>query len=111
MNYEIAHFEDISGVACPCGTSRRAFADSGSPASVHLVDISIDAQTHYHKHLTETYVILEGEGQMELDGKLIPIRPGHTIRINPGCRHRALGQLKIMVIAVPAFDPTDEWFD
>jgi mannose-6-phosphate isomerase-like protein (cupin superfamily) len=111
MNYQIAHFEEISGVPCPCGTSRRAFADPSSPASIHLVDISTDAQTHYHKRITETYVILEGEGQMELDGRLTPIRPGHTIRINPGCRHRALGNLKIMVIAVPAFDPQDEWFD
>ena len=111
MHYEIAHFDQISGVACPCGTSRRAFAAPDSPASVHLVDISIDAQTHYHKRLTETYVILEGEGQMELDGKLFPIRPGNTIRIKPGCRHRALGKLKIMVISVPSFDPEDEWFD
>jgi mannose-6-phosphate isomerase-like protein (cupin superfamily) len=78
---------------------------------VHVVDISEDAQTHYHKTLTETYVILEGEGYVELDGEKVPVQPMTTIRIHPGCRHRALGKLKVMVICMPVFDPEDEWLD
>jgi hypothetical protein len=31
--------------------------------------------------------------------------------IKPGCRHRAVGDLRILNIPVPAFDPADEWFD
>ena len=34
-----------------------------------------------------------------------------TILIKPGCRHRAVGKMKIVNIPVPAFDPSDEWFD
>ena len=80
-------------------------------ASIHLVDISVDAQVHYHKKLTEIYLILEGEGFMELDGERIPVKPMTSILIKPGCRHRAVGRMKIVNIPVPAFDPADEWFD
>ena len=78
---------------------------------MHVVDIQQDSQTHYHKRMTEIYFVLEGEGQMELDGKLFPIKPMTAILIKPGCRHRAIGKLKIVNIPVPAFDEADEWFD
>jgi mannose-6-phosphate isomerase-like protein (cupin superfamily) len=61
--------------------------------------------------MTEIYLILEGEGFMELDGELIPVNPMTSIFIKPGCRHRAVGKMRIVNIPVPAFDPSDEWFD
>jgi len=37
-------FAEIPGVACPCGTARRAFADTPEyPATIHVTDISEDA--------------------------------------------------------------------
>jgi mannose-6-phosphate isomerase-like protein (cupin superfamily) len=60
---------------------------------------------------TECYVILEGEGHLELDGELIPVRPLTAVMIKPGCRHRAIGPLRILNVPVPAFDPDDEHFD
>jgi len=112
MNYTVTQLDEIPAVKCPCGMSRRAFATPDNPvATMHLVDIQIDARTHYHKKLTEIYLILEGEGHMELDGELIPVKPMTSIFIKPGCRHRAVGQLKIVNIPIPAFDPHDEWFD
>ncbi len=29
----------------------------------------------------------------------------------PGCRHRAVGKMKIVNVSIHAFDPEDEWFD
>lgn len=111
-NYAIEHLSDIDPVPCPCGSTRRAFVSPDNPvASIHLVDISGNARVHYHKKLTEIYLILEGEGHMELDGELVPVKPMTTILIKPGCRHRAVGTMKIVNIPVPAFDPEDEWFD
>ena len=110
--YRIAHLDDIQPVRCPCGMTRRAFGDDPDGiASLHVVDITEDAQTHYHKKLTELYYVLEGHGQMELDGRLVDVRPGSSILIKPGCRHRAIGNLKILNVPIPAFDPDDEWFD
>lgn len=110
--YQVVKMANIPAVDCPCGESRRVFTDASDRVlSLHMVDIKSDAVTHYHKKLTEVYYFLEGEGHMELDGEKVPIGPGSAILIKPGCRHRALGQLKVLVIPVPAFDPTDEWFD
>lgn len=108
----VADLEAIAPVRCPCGFTRRAFATPDNPvATLHRVDIQEDARTHYHKKLTEIYYILEGEGFMELDGERVPVRPGMSILIQPGCRHRAVGKMRILNIPVPAFDPEDEWFD
>ena len=112
MNYHVAQLDAVPPTPCPCGQARRSFADlAGSVASVHLVDISADARSHYHKRMTEIYLVLEGEGHLELDGELVPVRPMTTVYIKPGCRHRAVGNLRIVNIPVPAFDPADEWFD
>jgi mannose-6-phosphate isomerase-like protein (cupin superfamily) len=112
MRYAIQKLSEIPPQPCPCGTTRRGFvSEADAPASVHLVEIRADAQTHYHKKMTEIYVVLEGEGEMELDGQRYPVEPLSSIMIKPGCRHRAIGELKIMNIAIPKFDPADEWFD
>ena len=110
-NFEIAHLNDVPPTRCPCGWAKRAFAEPGNAASMHVVQIESDSQTHYHKRMTEIYLVLEGDGQMELDGRLFPVKPMTAIYIRPGCRHRAIGKLKILNIPVPAFDESDEWFD
>ena len=111
-NYLITQLDELSPTRGQCGITRRGFVTPDNPlATVHLVDIQEDARTHYHKRLTEIYLILEGEGHMELDGELVPVKPLTSIFIKAGCRHRAIGKLKIVNIPIPAFDPEDEWFD
>ncbi|MFK7911796.1 MAG: cupin domain-containing protein [Akkermansiaceae bacterium] len=111
-NYYIDNFNDRDPVQCPCGTTRRAFTDKeDAVATIHMVDISTDSKAHYHKKLTEIYLVLEGEGHMELDGELVPVRPMSVIYIKPGCKHRAVGNMRIVNMPIPAFDPDDEWFD
>lgn len=110
--YRITQLDCLDGVACPCGISRRAFADrENSVASLHLVEIHETARTHYHKEMTEIYCVLEGEGYLELDGERVSVTPLTAVVIEPGCRHRAVGALRILNIVVPPFDPADEWFD
>ena len=110
--YQLVRLDQIEPVPCPCGSTRRAFTDDPDQvASLHVVDIREDARVHYHKRLTEIYYVLEGKGQMELDGKRHAVAAGDAILIKPGCRHRAVGQMKILNVPIPAFDPDDEWFD
>jgi len=111
-NYMIAQLDVVPPVPCPCGQARRAFATpDNQTATLHMVDIKTDSETHFHKKLTEIYLVLEGEGHMELDGEVVPVKPMTAIFIKPGCRHRAVGKLRIINIPVPAFDPADEWVD
>ena len=109
--YSVVDMEDVQAVSCPCGQARRAFAgDADGVASLHVVEIREDSRAHYHKKLTEIYYVLEGSGEVELDGHRIAVHPGTAVKIRPGCRHRAVGRLKIINMVIPAFDPEDEWF-
>lgn len=97
---------------CPCGWARRAFADlPGAAASMHLVEIAEDSTAHWHSKTTELYLVLAGEGEIELDGLRQRIGPMTAIYIPPGVRHRATGKLTLLNVPVPAFDPSDERFD
>lgn len=112
--YELADFSKIPATPCPCGEARRAFGDVDDfPGTIHVTSISTDAKTHYHKRLTETYYVLECDktAQMELNGERIDVRPGMAILIRPGTRHRAIGEMKVLIVVLPKFDPKDEWFD
>jgi len=112
--YELVDFAKVSGVTCPCGTARRAFQDVADfPGTVHVTEISADAQLHYHRRLTETYFFLECEpgAKMQLNDEMLDVHPGLCILIRPGVRHRAVGRMKVLIVVIPKFDPTDEWFD
>ena len=112
--YEIVDFATVSGVPCPCGTARRAFGNVADfPGTIHVTEISADSKLHYHKRLTETYYILEchADARMQLDDETISLHPDMCILIRPGTRHRAIGKMKVLIVCLPKFDETDEWFD
>ena len=112
--FEIADFATIAGTPCPCGLARRAFTDvSDFPGTIHVTEISEDAQLHYHKRLTETYYFLEcgSDAQLQLDDRFLAVHPGMCVMIRPGTRHRAIGRMKVLIVVLPKFDPEDEWFD
>ena len=112
--YEVADFARIEPVPCPCGMARRAFGEvEDFPGTIHVTEISTDARTHYHRRLTETYYFLECQpgAKMQLDDEVIDVRPGLCVMIRPGVPHRALGKMKVLIVVLPKFDPTDEWFD
>jgi mannose-6-phosphate isomerase-like protein (cupin superfamily) len=111
-SYVIEQLDELPPRDCPCGSTRRGFAGrADTPVSIHWVEISAEARTHYHKRLTEIYIVIEGEGHLELDGQHVPVKPLTSVLIRPGCRHRAVGRLKVINVVLPAFDPADEWFD
>ncbi|MEX2262094.1 MAG: cupin domain-containing protein [Bryobacteraceae bacterium] len=112
--YHVVDFADIAGVPCPCGSARRAYGDVPEfPGTLHVTDIMEDAELHYHKRITETYYFLECEedARMQLDDDIIAVRPGMSIVIPPEVRHRAIGRMKVIIIAFPKFDPADEWIE
>lgn len=111
---EIVKLPELASTDCPCGTARRAFVHRDDfDASVHLTEIHQNAQTHYHRRLTETYVVLEcgPDAAMELDGQLVPVQPLTSVLIPPGVRHRAVGRMRVVIFCTPTFDPADEFFD
>ncbi len=112
--YEVVRYAELTGVPCPCGTAKRGFMDSDSvPFSFHVTTIAKTSRVHYHKRLTETYFVLECDehSYLELDGERLPLQREMAVLIRPGTRHRAVGNVKVAIVAWPKFDPADEWFD
>jgi mannose-6-phosphate isomerase-like protein (cupin superfamily) len=108
----VVPLESLSSVLCPCGEAKRAFGDRiGAVASVHLVEIHTEAKLHFHRRMTEIYVVLEGTGEIELDGVRYALAPLTAVYISPGVKHRAIGRMRVLNIPVPAFDPADEWVE
>lgn len=110
--YHLVDFPDLDPVECCCGTTRRAFVDlDDAPASAHYLEVKDEPTTHYHKKTTEIYLVLEGEGFLELDGEMVPVKPLSAVMIRPGCRHRAVGKLKVVNLPIPKHDDDDFFYD
>lgn len=109
--YRAVDFDQLAEIPCPCGRTRRAFADFADlPATIHRTTIDAAARPHFHRRLTETYYVLEcgPDAALELDGQRLPMRPGLCVVIPPGVVHWALGPMTILNIVFPKFDPNDE---
>jgi len=109
--YLVAHVAESPKVKCPCGLSTRILtrADT-SVCNVHVTEIR-NARKHYHKKCTEVYFILEGYGILELNQDRVNVGPGSVVLIEPGTRHRLLGNVRTIVFGVPPLEPDDEYFD
>ena len=102
--------EDVQPVPCPCGESMRAITGKDNDlASIHVVTISRDSKLHYHKRLTEFYYVLEGEGELQLNGDVVKLSPHTLVMIKPMTKHVARGNLKILNVVIPPFDEEDEF--
>ena len=109
--YEMVDFSKITAVDCPCGQARRAFSDVLDwPMTLHVTEISADAELHYHNQMTETYYFLECDenARLQLNDDIIPVKEGMSVLIRPKTRHRAIGKMKVLIVVHPKFDPADE---
>lgn len=110
----IVDLKSIPPVDCSCGVARRALSERDEfPGTVHLTHICRDAAKHYHRNQTEVYVVLEctDGARIELDGQFYPVAPLTAILIPPGVRHRAEGEMTVLIVCTPNFDSADEYYD
>ena len=71
-------------------------------------------ERHYHADSEELYYLLAGEGEMEVDGKRSPVRPGDAILIPPGAWHQitaAGSELRFLCCCAPGYLHTDTFFE
>lgn len=70
-------------------------------------------QRHYHKVAEEFYFILEGAGEMEIDGETRAVSPGDAILIPPGAWHtiRANSALRFLCCCAPPYSHDDTYFE
>lgn len=84
-----------------CGQIRCLIEEKdGASAEVHHVQIQ-DAKLHYHKRTDEIYHVIAGRGTMVLDGEEIEMHPGVVVYVPRGVRHKASGDLTVLLVCVP----------
>lgn len=85
-----------------CGLIRPLVEESdGAPAEVRHLEIT-DATLHFHRLTDEIYDILGGQGHMQLDEQEIDLTEGTVVYVPRGVKHRAWGDLKVLVVCIPS---------
>jgi mannose-6-phosphate isomerase-like protein (cupin superfamily) len=70
-------------------------------------------QRHYHKLSEEFYFILEGSGEMEIDGDKRVVGPGDAVLIPPGAWHTIVARetLRFLCCCAPPYSHEDTYFE
>jgi quercetin dioxygenase-like cupin family protein len=82
-----------------------------------LAEASIPAggstQRHHHKLTEEIYLVLAGEGQLEIGGERRHVRAGEAALIPPGAWHEitATDDLRVLCCCVPPYTHDDTYFE
>ena len=68
---------------------------------------------HYHQASEEFYFILEGSGEMALDGETRRVGPGAAVLIPAGAWHTivALSPLRMLCCCAPPYSHDDTYFE
>jgi mannose-6-phosphate isomerase-like protein (cupin superfamily) len=76
------------------------------------IPVGQPTQRHYHKLSEEFYFILEGEGEMEIDGETQAVKPGDAILIPPGAWHQITARetLRLLCCCAPPYSHEDTYF-
>ncbi len=89
----------------PCGRVRELYEGRGM--SVALVEVRGEGEPHYHSRTEEVYFVVRGDGVVELDGRPVEVKEGDLLVIEPGTVHSVRGEMDILVVCRPPFDPED----
>jgi mannose-6-phosphate isomerase-like protein (cupin superfamily) len=71
-------------------------------------------ERHYHAETEEIYYLVEGSGEMELDGDRRSVAPGDAILIPPGAWHQITAgeeRLRFLCCCAPAYSHEDTFFE
>src|SRR3954449_709530 len=84
-----------------CGQIRPLIEErDGAAAEVHHVEID-HAKLHYHERTDEVYYVIAGRGTMVLDDEEVELHEGVVVYVPRGVRHKAKGDLTVLVVCVP----------
>jgi mannose-6-phosphate isomerase-like protein (cupin superfamily) len=91
---------------------------TGGTVNQSLAEASLEpgqaTDRHYHAETEEIYFVLEGEGELELDGDRARVHPGDAVPISPGAWHQIVNvgerPLRILCCCAPPYRHEDTFF-
>lgn len=108
--YTVRRLDEVEKEKSTCGYRQRLFSTGDeTPAFFHVVRIK-ESKTHYHKLVTEFYYVMEGGGEMTVDGDTFPIGPGTMVKLDPGSIHSSKGDHLVLVVGIPEILEDDIFF-
>jgi mannose-6-phosphate isomerase-like protein (cupin superfamily) len=103
------------------GSTIRVLLDArvGGASNQSLAEASLEpgqaTQRHHHAETEEIYVLLEGEGEIEVDGEMRSVVPGDAILIPAGARHqirpREGASLRFLCCCAPPYRDEDTFVE
>jgi mannose-6-phosphate isomerase-like protein (cupin superfamily) len=102
------------------GSTIRVLLDSssGGAANQSLAEAELapgqETQRHYHARSEELYVLLEGDGELEVDGERANVGPEDAVLISPGAWHRIRAGdqgARFLCCCAPPYSDSDTFFD
>ena len=115
---EIRHLSAQEPFITRDGSTIRSILDrANAPVEQQsLAEATVPAGTtterHHHKLREEFYILLEGEGTMEIDGESGEVRPGDAVLIPAGAWHQitATKDLRFLCCCAPPYSHDDTYF-
>jgi mannose-6-phosphate isomerase-like protein (cupin superfamily) len=118
---EVRSREQAAPFTTKDGSTIRVLADAtlGGAARQSLAEASLEpgqaTQRHYHARTEEIYVLLEGEGELEVDGSREHVRPGDAVLIPAGAWHQIRADdgapLRFLCCCAPPYSDDDTFVD
>lgn len=103
------------------GSTIRVLLDAqlGGASEQSLAEATLAAGTrtrrHYHATTEEIYVVLAGDGRMEMEGDEREVGPGDAVLIPPGTWHEIRasgdGELRFLCCCAPAYSDEDTFLE
>jgi mannose-6-phosphate isomerase-like protein (cupin superfamily) len=120
LTVEVRSRRDAETFSTLDGSTIRVLLDAtfGGAANQSLAEATLDSgratRRHYHAETEEIYVLLEGSGEMEVDGERGPVQPGDSILIPAGAWHEiraGAGELRFLCCCAPPYRDEDTFFE
>ena len=100
------------------GSTIRELLGRGTTANQSLAEATLApgqaTQRHYHAETEEIYYIVDGAGEMEVDGERAQVGPLDAILIPPRARHQLTAGpdgCRLLSCFSPAYSHEDTYFD
>jgi mannose-6-phosphate isomerase-like protein (cupin superfamily) len=118
---EVRSREDATPFTTADGSTIRVLldAESGGARNQSLAEAWLEpgqtTERHYHARTEELYVLLDGRGEMEVDGARSQVGPGDAILIPPGAWHQirasSASALRFLCCCAPPYSDDDTFFE
>jgi mannose-6-phosphate isomerase-like protein (cupin superfamily) len=102
------------------GSTIRVLLDreAGGAVNQSLAEASLEegqsTRRHYHAATEEIYVVLEGRGEMEVEGERRDVAPGDAVLIPAGAWHELQargGAMRFLCCCAPPYAHEDTYFE